>query len=215
MVQLGAVPNPTMPGFAQKTVKTCSRPKSMDGDNTVIEVKAVRDGDGRLRDEIMIVVPLAVEVDEDPLYYYPPKKVKKLYGSKSDDDEDTCSESDSDDEPDTDTFDENAQALTSPDSAKNLSTLDPSLDNSFLEELMQTLDNIFGCSYGQCAQSMSPPVLKSALRRKGESAPINRTVSFTKLEIREFNMTLGNHPSAVTVRTLSLRAGLKLTPCNS
>lgn len=205
MVIQGAVPNPTMPGLAQKIVKTCSRPKSMDGDNTVIEVKVVKDRYGQLKDEIMIVVPLAVEVDEDPLYYYPPKKVKKLYSSKSEDDEDTCSESDSDDEQDT--FDENPQALTSmvsPLSSKNISTLDPSLDSSFLEELMQTLDNIFGCSYGQCAQSMAPPVLKSSLRRKGESAPINRTVSFTKLEIREFNMTLGNHPSAVTVRTRSL-----------
>ena len=213
MLPHSTVHNAAMAGVAQTTVKACSRPKSMDGDNTVIEVKAVKGKDGQLKDEIMIVVPLAVEVDEDPLYYYPPTKVKKLFSSNSEDEEDTCSESDSDDE-----FDENPRSLTmfgSPMSAQNLSTLDPQLDHSFLEELMQTLDNIFGCSYGQCNQSISPPVLKSALRRKGESPPINRSVSFTKLEIHEFNMTLGNHPSAVTVCIYhSASTGIALSSCH-
>lgn len=177
-----------------------------------VEVKAVEDPSGIIKDEIMIVVPLPEPVekalDEDPLYYYPPStpKCQQLY----DDSSDSSDDSDSDEE--FDDFDLNPRSVIFNPHKNNKtkdmvvdSKLDPALEYSFMEELMQTLDNIFGCSYGGCTEAISQPVLKSALRRKGASdyvPPINRNVSFTKLEIREFNMTLGDHPSAVSVRNI-------------
>lgn len=182
-----------------------------------VEVRAIEGPGGRIKDEIMIVVPLPEEtekeLDEDPLYYYPPShkghKHQRVY---ADDDEDTCSESDSDEEEE-DSFDVNASTTNSrsmiPNNNNNNNAINPAKvldeEHSFMEELLQTLDNIFGCSYGGCDQTISTPVLKSALRRKGSSeASFNRNVSFTKLEIREFNMTLGNHPNAVTVRIVDV-----------
>ena len=157
-------------------------------------------------DEIMIVVPLPEkaekELDEDPLYYYPPSK-KKLY----DEDEDTCSESDSDSDDDDFDINHNSRSIIQSSHERNEIEKPSVEEHSFMEELLQTLDTIFGCSYGDCAQTISTPVLKSALRRKGSSdyvAPIGRNVSFTKLEIREFNMTLGNHPNAVSVSVSSV-----------
>lgn len=175
-----------------------------------VEVKAVEGPRGMLKDEIMIVLPLLAEEDEeerdeDPLYYYPPStpKDKRTYS-----DSETDSESESDSDSDEDEFD-----VENPTIYHNSNTMVRKLDPkgktveeySFMEELMQTLDSIFGCSYayGGCSEPIAPPRLKSALRRKGTAeydaeAALNRSVSFTKLEIREFNMTLGNHPSAVT-----------------
>lgn len=164
-----------------------------------VEVRAVEGPHGVLKDEIMIVVPLPEkELDEDPLYYYPPSQSKKQQHVYE---EDTESESDSDE--DDDDFDASNPPRTIIQNEHRPVKKATVEEYSFMEELMTTLDNIFGCSYGGCAESMATPVLKSALRRKGDfsspiSSPIDRNVSFTKLEIREFNMTLGNHPSAVT-----------------
>jgi len=176
-----------------------------------VEVTAVEGPRGVLKDEIMIVLPLweeeEKELDEDPLYYYPPStpKNKQVY-----EEDDTESESDSDEDDDFD-VDHNPRIIQNKNKNSAKMTVKKLTDNStekssveeysFMEELMQTLDSIFGCSYGGCAPTQCTPTLKSALRRKGTAeydAPLNRSVSFTKLEIREFNMTLGNHPSAVT-----------------
>ena len=182
-----------------------------------VEVKAIEDPEsGHIIDEIMVVVPLpeAMETDEDPLYYYPPSMPDS---AKISDDEDS-DDSDSDDDDDdfcvdlkpliitnrhrTSSSNNKATSTDTEQAVTNQSSVDPSLDYSFMEELLQTLDNIFGCSYGTCAGADSEvPALKSALRRKSDNLPpMNRNVSFTKLAIKEFNMTLGNHPSAVTVR---------------
>lgn len=200
MPSLLAADNPTI----------ISYPIPGEDDAGYIEVKAVEDPTGSLRDEIIIVLPLADGVldgqqsaddddETDPLYFYPTKKQQQKHLHEGD----TDSESDSDDEEDEarDRFD----VTLAPESKE--------LEYSFMEELMQTLDAFFGCSYGTaCTEAISPPgVVKSILRRKKDSdpctPPINRNVSFTKLEIREFNMTLGNHPSAVSVSLLQYCIG--------
>lgn len=171
-----------------------------------VEVKAIEDPiSGEIvKDEITVLVPL--ELDEDPLYYYPPSMSLSTPDAAKMSDSDS-SDSDSDDEEDDDDFDDalvitNHHAMTST-STQPTKGVDPET-YSFMEELLQTLDTIFGCNYGVCGDTQEPlPVLKSALRRKGLEQPkINRNVSWTKLEIKEFNMTLGNHPSAVTVRDM-------------
>jgi hypothetical protein len=177
-----------------------------DHDNTqysgYIEVKAIEDPkSGSIKDEIMIVLPdMNYDNDngdsEDPLYYYPKAGASTVQDDEDDDD-------DSDDEAQ-DRFVVNnnlrsRQLLAAGGEEKSDAG---EMEYSFMEELAQTLDSIFGCNYSGCADSVARPVLKSILRRKGSSdniPPIDRNVSFTKLEIREFNMTLGNHPSAVTV----------------
>ena len=174
-----------------------------------IEVKAVEDPESGdiVKDEITVLVPLDCELDDDPLYYYPPCMTTPDAAKMSDDD-DTDSESDSDEEDDDDfAVDPSPLVITNRHLTQPQPTTDPETF-SFMEELLQTLDTIFGCSYGTCGDPEKPlPVLKSALRRKSStdnrsspSPALNRNVSWTKLEIKEFNMTLGNHPSAVTVR---------------
>jgi hypothetical protein len=203
-----------MPIFTSKTTETIRTSSNITetireslGDDDAsqfsgyVEVRAVEGPGGLLKDEIMIVVPLPEktekELDEDPLYYYPPSTSKQQYPN---DDEDTCSESDSDEDDDFDVDHNSSRAIVQ--KTQQEKQIETAEEHSFMEELLQTLDSIFGCSYGGCTEAISTPALKSALRRKGTPnyhAPVNRNVSFTKLEIREFNMTLGNHPSAVTV----------------
>lgn len=69
------------------------------------------------------------------------------------------------------------------------------------DSLLDQITNVFldstGCSRCDC----TPHAFKSALRKPGTaSTPIvsGRNVSFSRLEIHEFDMTLGDHPSAVT-----------------
>lgn len=176
--------------------------------NGYVEVTAVEDpSTGAMKDEIMIVLPLPERaekaLDEDPLYYYPPSTpggichVYDMYDFSE-------GGLDIDDKlPPVITNRHNSSVgnntQTSSKTLERKSSIDPELEYNFMEELMQTLDNIFGCSYGGCTQSMSHPILKSALRRKDHSEPpLNHNVSFTSLVIREFPMTLGIHPSAVT-----------------
>jgi len=191
--------------------------------NGYVEVTAVEDpSTGVMKDEIMIVLPLSERVgkalDEDPLYYYPPSTPggsRLVY-----DMDDISDDEDIDDNPlqvITNRHNGSVGNIAKSSSSKALdrkSSIDPELEYNFMEELMQTLDSIFGCSYGGCTQSMSHPVLKSALRRKDHSEPpLNRNVSFTSLEIREFPMTLGIHPSAVTVNIFIL--SFMRTPCTN
>lgn len=176
-----------------------------------VEVKATEDPTGELKDEIIIVLPLRDQLTEDegagdegPMYYYPKSKAVDDTDSESDSDDEEEDEEEQLDEFDDENPKYNKLALSSQESKE--------LEYTFMEELMQTLDTFFGCagcSYSACTDAISAPsVLKSALRRKtdGDTAtpPIDRSVSFTKLEIREFRMTLGNHPSAVTVSCVHL-----------
>jgi len=189
---------------------------------THIEVKAIEDpGTGVLvQDKIMISLDLPEEEKCDPLYYYPPSA--PAAAKLSDDEDSSDSDSEDEDDEDDDLFDvvdlspliirnpHHRFATKQPEQQQQQQPITATSreEYSFMEELLQTLDNIFGCSYGSCGSTAAEqmPVLKSALRRKLGEAPLTpsmkRNVSFTKLEIREFNMTLGNHPSAVTVRTL-------------
>jgi len=66
---------------------------------------------------------------------------------------------------------------------------------SIMEDIHDKLDSWLGCQNGE-----EPTELKSAMKGSKDSniPAIDRNVSFNKLEIREFNMTLGNHPSAVS-----------------
>lgn len=66
------------------------------------------------------------------------------------------------------------------------------VDAGFLEQLAVAI--LEGCHCGPCAP------YKSALRtgKKHEHSSTDRGVSFSCLQIREFNMTLGDHPSAVS-----------------
>jgi len=203
-----------------------------------IEVTAVEDESGHLRDEIMVVYPwppsslLLEEEESDPLYYYPPSTPDSAKLESDEDDSDTDSESD--DEEDYDAFSMNGagddddirpmvvisnthgqtktvgtptttsdQGVTVINTTTTTTATTRTPEYSFMEEFLSTLDTIFGCSYTQCVrQEDVRPILKSVLRRKLSQAPlppqIDRNVSFTRLEIKEFNMTLGNHPSAVT-----------------
>jgi hypothetical protein len=75
------------------------------------------------------------------------------------------------------------------------------LNDSLLEQLsFAFMDS--GCGGCQCAP------FKSALRKprkdSGGDSLSNRNVSFSKLEIHEFDMTLGDHPSAVSGPPIAL-----------
>jgi len=72
--------------------------------------------------------------------------------------------------------------------------IDPT-EYSIMEDIHDKIDSWLGC------QNLEEPTgLKSAMKRvkNNDRPPIDRNVSFNKLEIREFNMTLGDHPSAVS-----------------
>ena len=67
------------------------------------------------------------------------------------------------------------------------------------QSILDSIASTFMNTCGGC-QNFYP---KSALRKKSDSRPpavpmSERTVSFSSLEIREFNMTLGDHPSAIS-----------------
>jgi hypothetical protein len=85
--------------------------------------------------------------------------------------------------------------------------LEVELSDSLLEQLSFALMDATcgGCALAECAP------FKSALRKSrkdgnlpGEDPLSNRNVSFSKLEIHEFDMTLGDHPSAVSGPPMAL-----------
>lgn len=67
-----------------------------------------------------------------------------------------------------------------------------SISNSFLDALLYTCGGYEGACGDACKQFRG-----GILKDPNRNAPsVARTVSFSSLEIKEFNMTLGDHPSA-------------------
>ena len=61
--------------------------------------------------------------------------------------------------------------------------------------IFERISTFMGCCV---STTCLPDPPKSALRKRGDESSVARSVSFDKVELREFNMTLGDHPSAVT-----------------
>lgn len=135
-----------------------------------IEVKVVEGRLGELKEHVIIVLPS------------PTKEMRRISAASLEQQRNTTSLMEEEEEDD-DFEEESLQAV----------------ENTLLDELTATLDSWLGCRDGGVS-GMAP--LKSALRKNNTNKPapnkIDRNVSFDRLEIREFNMTLGNHPSATS-----------------
>lgn len=68
-------------------------------------------------------------------------------------------------------------------------------DDTVYDSLAGSL--LCACDCSQTSLVPSSPTRKSALKRSSSTTP-RRTVSFKSLEIRNYNLTLGDHPSAST-----------------
>jgi len=162
-----------------------------------VEVKALEDSEGRLQPHIIIVLPPTGRRAAGS------SRSSASFSSMS-----TPTTREGSEQQQWNKIQEVAQIATTKGGQREIQ-----VEESILDELSSMFESWLGCRFvedlgvGGCptmghegkdddddGNKMQP--LKSALRKTNAGEGIPRNVSFTSLKIREFNMTLGNHPSA-------------------